>query len=59
MFENNKNLVWKVIKNMHIYATKDMELDDYFQIGCMGLLKAIDKLSQSYDIKFWEVSCDG
>ena len=22
-------------------------------------LKAIDKLSQSYDIKFWEVSCDG
>ena len=24
MFENNKNLVWKVIKNMHIYATKDM-----------------------------------
>ena len=42
MFENNKGLVWKVIKNMHIYATKDMELDDYFQIGCMGLLKAID-----------------
>ena len=42
MFENNKGLVWKVIKNMHIYATKDMELEDYFQIGSLGLLKAID-----------------
>ena len=52
MFENNKGLVWKVIKNMHIYATKDMELDDYFQIGCMGLLKAIDTYDASKGTAF-------
>lgn len=52
MFENNKGLVWKVIKNMHIYATKDMELEDYYQIGCMGLLKAIDTYDESKGTAF-------
>lgn len=52
MFENNKNLVWEVIKNMHIYATKDMNLEDYYQIGCMGLLKAIDKFDSSKGTAF-------
>lgn len=52
MFENNKNLVWEVIKNMHIYATKDMDLEDYYQIGCMGLLKAIDKFDSSKGTAF-------
>lgn len=42
MFNNNKGLVWKVIRNMKLYATKDMDMEDYFQIGAMGLLKAID-----------------
>ena len=42
MFENNMGLVWKVIRDLHLYETKDMELNDYFQIGSMGLLKAID-----------------
>ena len=52
MFENNKGLVWEVIKNMHIYATKDMDLEDYYQIGCMGLLKAIDKFDSSKGTAF-------
>ena len=42
MFNENSGLIWKAIKDMHLYATKDMELDDYYQIGSMGLLRAID-----------------
>lgn len=46
MFNENNGLIWKTIKDMHLYATKDMELDDYYQIGSMGLLRAID----TYDV---------
>ena len=28
MFENNMGLVWKVIRDLHLYDTKYMELND-------------------------------
>ena len=52
MFNENRGLIWKAIKDMHLYATKDMELDDYYQIGSMGLLRAIDTYDTSKGTQF-------
>ena len=59
MFNENSGLIWKAIKDMHLYATKDMELDDYYQIGSMGLLRAIDTYDTDKGIQFstYAVKC--
>lgn len=59
MFNENSGLIWKTIKDMHLYATKDMELDDYYQIGSMGLLRAIDTYDTNKGVQFstYAVKC--
>lgn len=59
MFNENRGLIWKAIKDMHLYATKDMELDDYYQIGSMGLLRAIDTYDANKGTQFstYAVKC--
>ena len=50
MFENNKGLVWEVIKNMHIYATKDMDLEDKINevIAKLGIAVIIGLIIVAY-----------
>ena len=59
MFNENSGLIWKAIKDMHLYTTKDMELDDYYQIGSMGLLRAIDTYDTNKGTQFstYAVKC--
>ena len=59
VFNENSGLIWKAIKDMHLYATKDMELDDYYQIGSMGLLRAIDTYDTNKGTQFstYAVKC--
>ena len=57
MFESNTKLVWRVIKNMHLYATKDVDMDDYYQIGCIGLLKAVDTYDVNKGTAFSTYAC--
>ena len=45
----NLKLVLSILKK---YQTKVDNLDDLFQIGCIGLIKAIDNFDLSYDVKF-------
>ena len=47
--ENNLRLVWSVVKR---FQNRGYELDDLFQIGCIGLIKAIRKFETSYGVKF-------
>lgn len=47
--EDNMGLVWSVVKK---FTNRGYEADDLFQIGCIGLLKAIDKFDFSYGVKF-------
>lgn len=49
LVEQNVRLVWSVV---HRFSNRGYELDDLFQIGCIGLLKCIDKFDLSYDVKF-------
>lgn len=45
----NLKLVLSILKK---FSRKDENLDDLFQIGCIGLLKAIDNFDLSYGVKF-------
>ncbi|GMA52465.1 RNA polymerase sigma factor [Alicyclobacillus contaminans] len=45
----NQRLVWAVVQR---FLGRGYEADDLFQIGCIGLMKAIDKFDLSYDVKF-------
>ncbi len=49
LVEENTGLVWSVVKRL---SGRGCETDDLFQIGCMGLLKAISKFDFSYGVKF-------
>lgn len=45
----NLGLVWTIVKR---FNNRGYELEDLFQIGSIGLLKAIDKFDFSYNVKF-------
>lgn len=45
----NVGLVWSIVRR---FAGRGHELEDLFQIGSIGLIKAIDKFDLSYDVKF-------
>lgn len=45
----NQRLVWSVVQR---FLNRGYEPDDLFQIGCIGLMKAIDKFDLSYDVRF-------
>lgn len=49
IFEENIGLVWSIVKR---FQNRGVELEDLFQIGSIGLLKAVDKFDLSYDVKF-------
>lgn len=49
LVEENVGLIWCVVKRFYGRGT---ESEDLFQIGSIGLLKAIDKFDLSYDVKF-------
>ena len=49
LVEENVGLVWCVVKRFYGRGT---EAEDLFQIGSIGLLKAIAKFDLSYDVKF-------
>ena len=49
LVEENVGLIWCVVKRFY---GRGVEPEDLFQIGSIGLLKAIDKFDVSYDVKF-------
>ncbi|MBE3550908.1 MAG: RNA polymerase sporulation sigma factor SigF [Brockia lithotrophica] len=49
LVEGNVRLVWSVVQR---FLHRGYEADDLFQIGAIGLIKAIDKFDLSYDVKF-------
>ena len=45
----NLGLVWSVARR---FAGRGHDLEDLYQIGCIGLLKCIDKFDVDYDVRF-------
>lgn len=46
---NNLGLVWAVARR---FMGRGHDLEDLYQIGCIGLMKCIDKFDLTYDVKF-------
>lgn len=49
LVEENVGLVWNIVKR---FMGRGYEAEDIFQIGCIGLIKAIDHFDLNYDVKF-------
>ena len=49
LVEENVGLVWCIVRR---YSGRGTEAEDLFQIGSIGLLKAIDKFDLAYDVRF-------
>lgn len=46
---DNFGLIWSIVRR---FTGRGYEPEDLFQIGSIGLMKAIDKFDLSYDVKF-------
>lgn len=54
LINGNLKLVLSILKK---YTGKVNNLDDLFQVGCLGLVKAIDNFDTSYDVKLSTYAC--
>jgi RNA polymerase sporulation-specific sigma factor len=46
---HNTRLVWSVVQR---FLNRGYDQEDLFQIGCIGLIKSVDKFDLSFDVKF-------
>ena len=49
LFQENTGLIWSIVKR---FKNRGTEAEDLFQIGNIGLLKAIDKFDLTFGVKF-------
>ena len=49
LIEKNLGLVHHIVKR---FLNRGVDAEDLFQIGCIGLMKAIDKFNLVFDVKF-------
>lgn len=49
LVQENLGLVWSIVRR---FKNRGVEQEDLFQIGSIGLLKAIDKFDLSYEVRF-------
>ena len=49
LIEKNLGLVHHIVKR---FLNSGVDAEDLFQIGCIGLMKAIDKFNLAFDVKF-------
>ena len=48
LVSENMGLVWSIVRR---FERRGYEMEDLFQIGSIGLIKAIDKFDLSFDVK--------
>jgi RNA polymerase sporulation-specific sigma factor len=45
----NSGLIWSIVKK---FTNRGYELEDLYQIGCIGFVKAVQKFDESYNVRF-------
>ena len=45
----NTGLIWSIVRR---FLNRGHEGEDLFQIGCIGMLKAIDRFDTEFDVAF-------
>lgn len=48
LINTNKGLIWNVVKR---FKERGHEIEDIYQIGCMGFIKAIQRFDTKFDVK--------
>lgn len=48
LIEENMGLIWSIVRR---FKHRGVEMEDLFQIGSIGLIKAIDKFDSSYEVQ--------
>lgn len=49
LVEENIGLVWSIVRR---FKNRGVEMEDLFQIGSIGLMKAVDKFNPEYEVQF-------
>ena len=49
LIEENIGLVWSIVRR---FQNRGVEMEDLFQIGSIGLIKAVDKFNTEYEVQF-------
>jgi RNA polymerase sporulation-specific sigma factor len=49
LIERNQGLIWSVVKR---FQNRGYDREDLFQIGCIGLMKAIDRFDMKFEVAF-------
>lgn len=48
LLKTTNGLIWSIVKR---FSSRGFEIEDLYQIGCMGFIKAIKRFDLSYDVK--------
>ena len=48
ILKDNNGLTWSIVKR---FSGRGYEMEDLYQIGCMGFIKAIKRFDTSFDVK--------
>lgn len=48
LIEDNKGLIWSIVKR---FIGRNHEIEDLYQIGCMGFIKAIKRFDTSFEVQ--------
>lgn len=48
LIKNNNGLIWSIVRR---FNGRGYELDDLYQIGCMGFIKAIKRFDTNFEVK--------
>ena len=48
LIRQNNGLIWSIVKR---FANRGYELEDLYQVGCMGFIKSIKRFDTSFDVK--------
>ena len=48
LIEQNNGLIWSIVKR---FSGRGYELEDLYQIGCMGFIKSIQRFNLSFEVK--------
>lgn len=48
LIQNNQGLIWNIVKR---FSGRNYEIDDLYQIGCLGFIKAIKRFDTNFDVQ--------
>ena len=48
LIRENNGLIWSIVKR---FMNRGYEVDDLYQIGCIGFIKSIKRFDTNFDVK--------